>query len=917
MSFQPLTREQYEKARGQFSHAEIMRFEEQRKQQSATPATPNTSVDIPNTPEKKPNVVQQIGQSALGSTLIRPAARATEAAGRLGVFGKNIQSGYEHMADNNEGQKFNLPLLGTYEVKPVKAGSDAARQIIGETLETASWLYGPSKAASLAFNSKKQGIIGSAKFLGKHGGIAGGMFGAGESMQDEEATAGDIAANTAIGAGAGIAGGAAFGAVMPVLPALMRNARGATEYVKELGMAGFDAGKTAAQSVSGMAKSAAEGVGNVPLRMGDRAYEAVQKAAERQQKLKNAPPHIREAMKTGVPDELVTVATAGNEADKLSRAEMIDIAKANLDPTYTGTGPRPTITKPSQVVGDQINNGPVRKLLEINGKGRQGTKEVLNRLPQEPQNFRNIFNQFLDDMREAGVVVKDGKLVTEQGSRVPSTDLRFYQQIYDDFLPGENLKTELTYRQLHGLRQKYFDTADSDDLFTQGTTSYAQRMRGFLMTEIDDASGGLYRQHQTEIAETLDAIGDYARLIGYKGRIEDITEKSLKAGEVSMRTLGTASDKPLSNIDKLYETAIKYGYEGDENIINQIRFADTLEDIYGAPDRSIGRLIARSTGANADPAQSAASSIREMVKWSPYSGGIRALRNAGLLGKRDEDIINAFERMVFAEAGRELPTQSISPIRESLTNIFEKGKEGVDDMMSNFKKDVKLETTPNPTIDKKKIIKLQERATSKGYDYSKIESDLTVRIKNSAGDKTYIDDAAESIVKQVPDADLVKAPLKSFDRSIEKIINETDTGSVSELKDIARNTIMPKTREAREAVIAAMDKRKDVVAKKPQSGKDFMGYEGIIYNIKSPSGNITETQVVSPKMMFGKMPPEESVGILGQDVVNRLAKETGLEPGYGHVLYEKFRGLTKEERLTKIGQDIIKESEEYYSLLSD
>lgn len=692
MSFQPLTREQYEKARGQFSHAEIMRFEEQRKQQAATPATPNTSVDIPNEPasepEKGPNVLQQIGQSAIGSTLIRPAARAAEAAGRLGVFGKTIQRGYEAQADSGEGQKFNLPLLGTYEVKPVKAGSDAARQIIGETLETASWLYGPSKAASLAFNGSKAGVLGTAGFMAKYGATSGGMFGAGEALQDENASMGDVAAQTAIGAGAGAAGGAVFGAAVPVLPALMRNARGATEYVKELGMAGFDATKSAAQGASGMAKTVAEGVGNVPLRMGDRAVEAIQKAAERQAKLKNAPTHIREAMKTGVPDELVTFATAGNEVDKNARAAMIDIAKANLDPTYTGTGPRPTITKPSQVVGDQINDGPVRQLLEVNKKGRQGTKDVLARLPQEPQNFRNVFNQFMDDMREAGVVVQNGQLVTEQGSRVPSTDLRFYQEIYNDLLPGQNLRTELTYRQLHGLRQKYFDTADSDDLFTQGATSYAQRMRGFLMTEIDDASGGLYRQHQTEIAETLTAIGDYAKLIGYKGRIDDITEKSLKAGEVSMRTLGNASDKPLSTIDQLYETAIKYGYEGDENIINQIRFADALEDIYGSPTRSIGGQIARATNLASDPAQSAASSIREMVKWSPYSGGIRALRNAGLLGKRDKDIIEAFERMVFTEAGRELPTQTISPIRESMINMFEKSKETADSMVDNFRRDV-------------------------------------------------------------------------------------------------------------------------------------------------------------------------------------------------------------------------------------
>ena len=209
---------------------------------------------------------------------------------------------------------------------------------------------------------------------------------------------------------------------------------------------------------------------------------------------------------------------------------------------------------------------------------------------------------------------------------------------------------------------------------------------------------------------------------------------------------------------------------------------------------------------------------------------------------------------------------------------------------------------------------MQSLAQKNNYDYQKIDNLVTQKLKDAEPAKKYIDDEVKKIVSTVPNTAGAYAPIKSWERTMEKTIKE-ESGNPDNIKDIARNTIVPKTTEAKDAVIKLMDARKDIARKKIQSPAEFMGYEGIIYNIKTDKGFISETQVVSPKMTFGKNLPKDSIAILGEDVFNQIKKETGLEPGYGHKLYEDFRSLSREDRPGAKGASIIKESLDYYSKL--
>ena len=156
----------------------------------------------------------------LKTLLVKPAARATEAAGRLGLFGDTIKTGYEAIADSGRGQR----ILGMDIEKQRGLKDGGIKQIAGDALKTGSYLYGggAAKGGVQTIGGVFQGAAAptarqAAMQLGKVGAITGGMYGAGEEMTQRDSTLGSIAAQGAIGTGIGAASGGAFGAATPLV----------------------------------------------------------------------------------------------------------------------------------------------------------------------------------------------------------------------------------------------------------------------------------------------------------------------------------------------------------------------------------------------------------------------------------------------------------------------------------------------------------------------------------------------------------------------------------------------------------------------------------------------------------------------------------------------------------------------------
>lgn len=169
--------------------------------------------------EDRDGFLETLIKDPLETLLVKPADRVAELAGRTGVFGKDIKKGYEIMADEGEGRR----IFGM-DIEPQRAfGDGGAKQIAGEALKSASYLYTGGKAAPAAqtigavYKGAAPNIITQAALqTAKTGAIAGGAYGAGEEMTQKDSTLGSILKEGAVGGVVGGGTGGILGAATPV-----------------------------------------------------------------------------------------------------------------------------------------------------------------------------------------------------------------------------------------------------------------------------------------------------------------------------------------------------------------------------------------------------------------------------------------------------------------------------------------------------------------------------------------------------------------------------------------------------------------------------------------------------------------------------------------------------------------------------
>jgi hypothetical protein len=350
--------------------------------------------------------------------------------------------------------------------------------------------------------------------------------------------------------------------------------------------------------------------------------------------------------------------------------------------------------------------------------------------------------------------------------------------------------------------------------------------------------------------------------------------------------------------------------------------AEYIESLQGKRigNGKLGRTVSQMAGAVAGAAAGGAIGGLPGVAVGSYVGGSvsRKLSGRSLRGALGKPTKTAVTKSPVFEAGRERlnrkqlalpPKRSDAPIPmgPKISGIGPVGVKAPKGEPVRNKKTGRFERTYLSSND--------DKATNLALEKIKVAKAIDTKLIKAEGAKTYIDDAADKIAKEYGDKVVVaKAPLKSRERAIEKAIKEYG-GNSDKIKDLARNTIMPKDKKTQQSVLDDMDKRKDLVTRKDQHPEDYMGYEGIIYHIETPSGLISETQVVTPKMIYGKMPTEEAKKLLGDDLFNQIQKETGVKPELGHIYYEQFRKLSIKEKEGKEGQALTEKSIEYYNKL--
>lgn len=159
---------------------------------------------------------------------------------------------------------------------------------------------------------------------------------------------------------------------------------------------------------------------------------------------------------------------------------------------------------------------------------------------------------------------------------------------------------------------------------------------------------------------------------------------------------------------------------------------------------------------------------------------------------------------------------------------------------------------------------------------------------------------------------------KSRDSIRRKVLSErknpeTPDFAPSELKDAVRNTIVA-PRHSLDAIIKELQSCGIFMRYKPQHTE--LGYVGNIINVRTQQGIIGEIQVNTPAMIYAKEPPEIAKAIIGDDVWERIHKQTNVAGGLGHKYYEEWRVMSIEEQQSERGQNLLRESLEYYAIFA-
>lgn len=160
-------------------------------------------------------------------------------------------------------------------------------------------------------------------------------------------------------------------------------------------------------------------------------------------------------------------------------------------------------------------------------------------------------------------------------------------------------------------------------------------------------------------------------------------------------------------------------------------------------------------------------------------------------------------------------------------------------------------------------------------------------------------------------ANVTDINLKS-EGSILRKVNSEEGGDLTKIKDAVRNTVVHENTDQIKGIIDDLKNDGRFLRAKSQNHEtDPLGYSGNIVNVRLSNGQIGEIQVNTPKMIYAKEKPEDAIRTIGQAKYDQIKKQTGLEGGKGHTIYEEYRRLDRMKDGKRM-RELEKESKNYY-----
>jgi len=517
-------------------------------------------------PEAQPEKFQEgdglfktLIKDPIKTLLVKPAARATEAVGRSGIFGKTIQRGFEEQAET--GQDLDTA-FGKYHIEPVKGfDNGGARQLTGEALKSASYLFGGGSAAKAAGSVKGGQILRGIGQGARAGAIGGGLYGTGEGLEEGKG----LGESLALGARDAAIGGAFGGAL----------GGGAAGIGK-----GIRARSAAKQRVTQQAEKLAEGSTDASI---------ATKQLQEGKVVKD--PKASEVVRQGIPEDEVALIKGASEKDARKMMEMFDIRKKGL------TDKRFRISnRASDVVGETFLD-QAKFIQKTNREAGQKLDAVAKGLSGKKVDPTEAFTGFGEELSNTGISLNEKGLLDFSGSDFEN--IKTSQTIFNNIWTRMNriLQTRDAL-QVHRLK-RYIDENVTYGKGAEGLSGKAQALLKGLRKNADDLldnNFNIYKKVNEQYSDTrniLDVV------------LEDIVGKKMNiSDDFAKARVGTKFRSVMSNSDRrttllplvrdLQDVAKKYGMDIEEDILNQAGFADTLERMFGPEaDTGFEKLIGR------------------------------------------------------------------------------------------------------------------------------------------------------------------------------------------------------------------------------------------------------------------------------------------------------------------------------------
>jgi hypothetical protein len=326
-----------------------------------------------------------------------------------------------------------------------------------------------------------------------------------------------------------------------------------------------------------------QGIGQQVGEFAGRTVREAQDVAKRNQELSALPKPEANLRRSVADDRVVDLFETLTPEETLVTQRLVDQAKLKQKDITTNT------QHPKVIAGEELLK-PVQYIIDTRRNVGSELGEMRKQLDTRKNiNTNSAFRNFHQSLKNNYGVEFDtqGNIVPGVGT-LARTDIPEIQKLYDEM----RSKTFASQREIDQFLQrtlKDFDLKQArEQTFSDEVTRIAEQAR----SEMRQLMPAQYNALSTEYARLSKPLTDMIKLLGYKGDLDALTAKDLKAGEVGMRILGNAADRPQSVIDSVVNTAEGNGYSSNVNLNNIVAIADQLESLYDiTPNRSLSGQV--------------------------------------------------------------------------------------------------------------------------------------------------------------------------------------------------------------------------------------------------------------------------------------------------------------------------------------